>query len=140
MIDFTDTASAQRHDTTKLQDETIQSLRSELATYRAAVVPVADYNRVCDQRDGYRAERNTAIVELGHTQRDLAETTLELDRTTAVLANARDSSQSVTLQRALDVMADVIRHYSRDVESSYSTYEKQGAWRAMVAMMVEAGR
>jgi exonuclease III len=91
-------------------------LRSELATYRAAVVPVADYNRVCLQRDN--------ALEA-------------VDLLAAELSDARDSA---TLTRALDVMADVIRHYSRDVESSYSTYEKQGAWRAMVAMMVEAGR
>jgi hypothetical protein len=93
----------------------VARLVSELAAYRQAVIPRGDYDRVCQQRD-----EALALV----------------DMLSQSFAEARDAG----LDRALDVMADVIKHYGRDIESSYSTYEKQGAWRAMQAVMVEAGR
>jgi diphthamide biosynthesis methyltransferase len=57
-----------------------------------------------------------------------------------VAADERTAMISAELDATRAAVREFVRLHSRDIESSYSTYEKQGAWRAMVAMMVEAGR
>lgn len=100
---------------TMLRDER-DLLRAQLQAFQCMpFVPKADHLRVCEQRDDYAQQLDSA-------------------------AGQGDAAVKALLARGADVVEDFTTQHGSDLDHSYSNTAKQASWRALKAWLVETGR